>query len=77
MIIKVTLPSELSLPTSSPTCTGISGTSYVTLTCTANTTAKTITITNAFDYQTKSPSNVTFYISNFTNPSTNVTTSSF
>lgn len=45
--------------------------------CTTDTTKRTVTITNAFDYYRTAPFNVSFTLYNFMNPSDNIITDSF
>ena len=63
MIIKITVPPEILISSSTPTCTGIFGTDTASLDCKLNTTDQSLTISNAFKLQKTAPWNVVFSIS--------------
>ena len=68
MSIKITVPLEILINTSTPACTGIFGTDLTSLDCTLNSTDKSLTITNAFKLQTTAPWSVVLSISPLINP---------
>ncbi|TNV87581.1 hypothetical protein FGO68_gene468 [Halteria grandinella] len=86
MSIQLTLPSQLSLPTTvikkvtttaTLTCIGLYGTDSTTLTCSGNYTTRKVTITGAFNSTSTSPANISFSIASVINTATSTTTDSF
>mmetsp|Transcript_62324 Transcript_62324/g.86082 ORF Transcript_62324/g.86082 Transcript_62324/m.86082 type:complete len:284 (+) Transcript_62324:154-1005(+) len=77
MKIKVTLPSEIDLPSKNIGCEGLLGTNSPELLCSVNLSKKTILVQNATVFSTANPGIVKIKFSNFRNPNKDIITGSF
>jgi hypothetical protein len=79
MIIRITLPLQVSLPTSLAAyqCRGYNGTDNLNLLCTVNRSLRQITIQNAFNRTFSAPAFVNISVASLQNPTAAVTTDSF
>lgn len=77
MKMKIFIPSEISINSTSVTCRGVHGIDKVNLTCTTNLTEKSVTITDGFTVREVIPKNITFTLATLKNPTLNILTSTF
>jgi len=77
MQVVLALPDEILFGENEVKCHGMVGISTPELECVTDTVKKTITITNAFEFQRGNPGSVRIILETLKNPTTNVVTGSF